>query len=116
MIAHDREHDQRVADQYEQRQHDGRSDLRAERGEIEPAPSEMKKNSSRKSRRRQPRPDGVAELGRRERNPGQKAAQFLAEADGIAAAARPAAHPTAKITISSASAKSGRGAGPRHIV
>jgi len=36
-VAHDRHDDQRIADQHEQRQHDGRQDLVAERGEIQPA-------------------------------------------------------------------------------
>jgi len=36
-VAHDRHYDQRIADQHEQRQHDGRQDLVAEGGEIQPA-------------------------------------------------------------------------------
>jgi hypothetical protein len=95
---HDGEHDQRVADQHEQREHDRRRRSCApssDRSSV--APSAMKKNSSRKSRSGASRADDRLAVGRGgERDARQQAAELLAEPDRFADRAKIAACAIAK--------------------
>jgi hypothetical protein len=100
---HDREHDQRIADQHEQRQH---APPRARARRCWPrsrlVPSAMKKNSSRKSRSgAEARGDRIAERRRGQRDAGEQPAELLAEAERLAGAAKAAASAMAKPISSS---------------
>ena len=114
--AHDRHDDQRIADQHEQRQHHRRRDVAAqERRGRGVAPSAMKKNSNRKSRRRVSRAAIASRNGvEAERHAREQASHFLTEAEASPSAASIAAQRDGEDTRSSGERASRTVGGRRH--
>jgi hypothetical protein len=82
---HDREDDQRVADQHEEREDDRAGHMRAEERQVERrAERDEEEEEQEVAQRREPGRDGLAVGRGGERDAGEKAAHLLAEPDEIA--------------------------------
>ena len=82
---HDRQHDQRVADQHEQRQDDGPGHMGSQKRQVQRGPQRDEEKQQQKiAQGCQPGGDGLAVGGRGQRHTRHQAAHLFAQADKIA--------------------------------
>jgi hypothetical protein len=83
--GHNEEHNERIADQHEQRKHERCVAAFAQIGEIEARAERNEEEQQQEvAQRRQPREDGLAVGRRGESHSGHQAAQLLAESECVA--------------------------------
>jgi len=91
-VAHDRHHDQRIADEDEQREHDGGDDFVTQRGEVQLADQvDEEEQQHEVADARQARIHGFPVRGGGQREAGDKSPRFLAEAGVVAERGEPGA-------------------------